>query len=178
MREICLCGTSDHCHLEIRGDRRTGGPCTLRILHRSSGAKNAPQDDKTTTTGSKFGSLCPRHLNSGGVDLHITLNLHLERGADLELHFRTVLQQGPRNTTRDSREAAIASAVQATGGESANTADRATPRCTLRSIFHALASVFVGLNRAFGILHALVVSPRSILDVTGQHHRVPAGINH
>jgi len=42
--------------------------------------------------------LRPRQLDPAGVDLHVALDLHLDRGTYLKLHFRTVLQQRPRHS--------------------------------------------------------------------------------
>jgi hypothetical protein len=96
MRELLGLMREDACHsehldaLSSRGRRslRAEGPMPIAPgLHRSFGAKSAPQDDRGFRVLLRL-----RHLYPAGVDLHVALNLHLERCADWEFHFRTMLQ--------------------------------------------------------------------------------------
>src|SRR5579864_2871301 len=92
-----------------------------------------------------------RHLNPAGVDFHIPLDLHLDGGADWELHFRAMLQQRPRHSAGDSRQASIPSAVQPARGNTANAAYRSTDRRAFGRIFDPLASILVLLNCPFRV---------------------------
>src|ERR1700746_2536046 len=98
-----------------------------------------------------------RHLNAAGVDFHVTLDLHLDGGANWKLHFRPMLQQRPRYATRDSSKASITGAVEASSGRSADAAHRSSHRRAFGRILDSLAGVLVLLDCPFRVLHAFVI---------------------
>src|ERR1700683_252145 len=105
----------------------------------------------------------PRHLNPARIHRNRPLNLHLNRSSHRQLHIRTMLQQRPSHSARDSGKATITRAIHAACRQPANAAHCAPNGCTLRRILNSLAGVLVSLNRPFFILHTVVVCPWSVL---------------
>ncbi len=82
-------GPKDLCNLRGRKTARSScrGP--------SARKRRVPQDDKWVRVARLRSRFC--HLNPAGIYFNVALNLHLNRGPHVQLKFRAMLKQRPRD---------------------------------------------------------------------------------